>query len=220
MTATTWKASSKATSATASTGGFARARLQWHRLGAPGARTGVGNFEPYDTRTLALQSIRRHRPEPLLRPVGSEPRPGRHAEHQPGHHGPLRVQHRLHGLRAPLADERGCARGRMARRQFRHQVSRRLCLLPLQPASGSGRIADQALHLPQRGAGLRRDGPHDPHRAGFRLRRKPRLVLERDQLPVDLGRAVPDGGRSLPVPGKLQPADLRFERHQPWRAGA
>ena len=40
--------------------------LQWHRLGAPGARTGVGAQQPYDTRTLALQSSADIGPNPFF----------------------------------------------------------------------------------------------------------------------------------------------------------
>ena len=68
--------------------------------------------------------------------------------------------------------------------------------------------------------GLRRGRPDDPYRADFGLHRKPRLVLERDQLHLDLGRPAADRCGHLPVPGKLQPARVRLERHRPGRPGA
>jgi iron complex outermembrane receptor protein len=42
------------------------ATLQWHRLGAPGARTGVGSQQPDDTRTIALQSSSDIGPNPFF----------------------------------------------------------------------------------------------------------------------------------------------------------
>ena len=113
--------------------------LSWDvRYGAPGARTGVDDPYPYNTRFFNSTAD--------LGPNGwfglQRSRAARRSATQntnPSISDRYGFNTDFSELRLPRADVGTCGRGRLSRAWFRHQISRRLRLVQLQPAAGSGR---------------------------------------------------------------------------------